>query len=193
MPSVVFLLEFATVLAMRDKGTMEAVGEEVTVALQTVVRDSANLHPVVVSRAVYYLLSLLQVGFESEFMRAPVVLHSISSFDQDRLDSSATIIVNGLSQCIKDTGPLRKEMTASPDFWSILERLHQHKEAAPAVFDILHTITTSSPPAVTADNYESAIELANKFATEGSIGAVSEQKRDVPARRGKQSKPANTP
>ena len=84
-------------------------------------------------------------------------------------------------------------MTASPDFWSILERLHQHKEAASAVFDILQTITTSSPPAVTADNYESAIELANKFATAGSIGAVSEQKRDVPARRGKQSKPANTP
>ena len=65
MPSVVFLLELATVLAMRDKETIELVGEDVTAALQTAVRDSPNLHPVVVSRAVYYLLSLLQVGFVS--------------------------------------------------------------------------------------------------------------------------------
>ena len=122
-------------------------------------------------------------------MRAPVVLHSISSFDQDNMDYCAIAIISGLAQCIRNPGPLRNEITASPDFWSILDRLHQHKDAAPVVFDILQAITTSSPPAVTADNYEAAIELGNHFAVVGSVGALLEQKRDVAARRGKQTKP----
>lgn len=125
-------------------------------------------------------------------MRAPVVLHSISSFDQDNFDKSALFIVNGLAQCIKSAGPLRSEIIVSPDFWSILERLHQHAEAGSAIFDLLQLITMPQSSAVNADNYESVIGLANAFATDGSVGSIAEQKRDMAARRGKPMKQAKT-
>lgn len=65
-PSVVYLLELATIIALRDSDTIAAVGESVADALQNVVRDASNVHSLIVSRAVYYLLHLLnasQVGF----------------------------------------------------------------------------------------------------------------------------------
>lgn len=116
-------------------------------------------------------------------MRVPVVLHGISSFDQDILESSATPILSGLSRCINSSGALRNEIIVSPDFWSILQRLHQHEESAQLVFDLLQSIVDSKPPVVSADNYESAVSLANDFATAGSVGSVEERKRDALARR----------
>ena len=58
-PSVVFILELATIIAIRDEETVELVGQVVADALQNVVRDASNVHPLVISRAVYYLLHLL--------------------------------------------------------------------------------------------------------------------------------------
>lgn len=65
MPNMVYLLELATILTMRDADTLHDTGEDLTAALQSTVRDAANLHPVIVSRAVYYLLCLLQMAFVS--------------------------------------------------------------------------------------------------------------------------------
>ena len=118
-------------------------------------------------------------------MRVPVILHSISGFDQDILESVALATVKGLSRCIRDTTLLRNEITISPDFWSILQRLHQHEEAGPQVFELLQTITESTPYIVTADNYEAAISLANDFANAGSVGSIDERQRDALARRTK--------
>ncbi|KAL9111034.1 MAG: hypothetical protein Q9227_004467 [Pyrenula ochraceoflavens] len=42
---------------------------------------------------------------------------------------------------------------------------------------------------VTADNYESAINLANGFAAAGSVGSIAEQQRDVAVRKGKRMPP----
>jgi len=50
---------------------------------------------------------------------------------------------------------------------------------------------SSSPPAIMADNYESAISLLNDFASAGSVGATLEQRQDNRARRGQQTKPIN--
>ena len=123
-------------------------------------------------------------------MRVPVILHNISGFDQDILESVAVPIVQGLTRCIANPEPLRNEITISPDFWSILQRLHQHKEAAPLVFELLQLIVDASPAIVTADNYESAVALANDFISAGSVGSVDERQNDaVPRRKGaKQSK-----
>jgi brefeldin A-resistance guanine nucleotide exchange factor 1 len=118
-------------------------------------------------------------------MRVPVILHSISSFDQDTLESVAVPTVKGLSRCVFDGSLLRNEITVSPDFWSILQRLHQHKEAAPLVFSLLKTVVDSIPPIVTADNYESAVGLANDFISAGSVGYIEERQRDAVARRSK--------
>ena len=61
-PAVVFVLELATVLAMRDAESIATMGQAVADALHTVVRDAANVHPLVLSRAVYYLLHLLNAS-----------------------------------------------------------------------------------------------------------------------------------
>jgi len=59
-PSVVFVLELATMLVARDRGTMDELGKEIAEALKEIVRDAEHVHPVTLSRTVYYLLSFLR-------------------------------------------------------------------------------------------------------------------------------------
>jgi len=204
-PGTVFLLEYATLLTLRDEETIAAAGEGLTGILQSYVRDASNLHPLAVSRVVNYLLELLRHSYVSgesfrntsletdmeqthDFMRAPVVMHAISSFDDTVLDRTAPTIIQGLTRIISQPDPLRNEVTKSPDFWSTLQRLHQHKTEAEHVFEILTTLATARPTALTADNYEATISLANDFATAGSIGSIQEKRKDFAAKRGHQAK-----
>lgn len=126
-------------------------------------------------------------------MRTPVVLHAISSFDDSTINTTASSIVTGLSQIISSADPLRSELANSPDFWSILQRLHSQKDQSQNVFDILEMTVRTDPPVVAADNFESAVSLANDFATAASAAAGQEQRRDLNSRRGrppqKQSRP----
>lgn len=61
-PSMIFVLELATVITLRDEKTLETLGEMLATNLQTLVRDAKNLHPLTVSRLVYYLLNLLRLS-----------------------------------------------------------------------------------------------------------------------------------
>jgi golgi-specific brefeldin A-resistance guanine nucleotide exchange factor 1 len=126
-------------------------------------------------------------------MRTPVVLHAISSFDDATIDSTAITVIAGLDHIISSADPLRNEVSISPDFWSILQRLHRHKDQSQNVFDMLNTTVEADPPIVAADNFESAVSLANDFATAASIGAAPEHRREATSRRGrpqqKQAKP----
>ncbi|KAF4265038.1 hypothetical protein KXV68_004077 [Aspergillus fumigatus] len=189
-PKMIYYLELATVLTLRDQGTIEALGERLATVLQAFIRDATNLHSLALSRIVSYLFNLLRLSHDQSFMRVPVILHGISSFEQDVLESVAVPTIKGLSQCISEQGLLRNELTVSPDFWSILQRLHQHTEAAPLVFELLRRIIESVPPIVTADNYESAVGLANDFISAGSVGYIEERQRDVAYRRSKGVKPS---
>lgn len=197
-PAFVCLLELATILSMRDRDTTAALGKEVAEALESAIRDSQRLHPVAVSRATYYLLSLLKVSDDLEYVRTPVVLHTISSFNRDLLKECAQPILKGLSECVKSPTGLRKEIATSPDFWAVLQSLQPLPEVAPSVFDILEDVTGGTSAAITADNYEPAITLLNTFATAGSTGAAREARQEQPARRGRaqtaasQKKPAPT-
>ncbi|OKL56153.1 hypothetical protein UA08_08477 [Talaromyces atroroseus] len=169
--------------AIRDSETIECVGENLASSLQGIIRDARNVHPLIVSRVLYYLLNLLRLSYDQPFMRAPVILHAISSFDQDILEMSAISILNSLSRCIAESEHLRRETIVSPDFWSILQRLRPHNASAPLVFDILQGIVEIVPPAISSDNYEAAVALANDFASAGSIGAAEERRRDGSIRR----------
>jgi golgi-specific brefeldin A-resistance guanine nucleotide exchange factor 1 len=80
------------------------------------------------------------------------------------------------------------ELASSPDFWSILNTLHQLPEASGDVFQLVEDLTTSSQPGITADNYEAAIAMLNEFATAAQVGAVQEQRHEQAARRGKAPK-----
>lgn len=115
---------------------------------------------------------------EHSFVRAPVILHTISGYEQSVLEKSAEPILQGLALCIDDNTSLRKEMTNTPDFWLILRSLYGLPQAAANTFDLVENIVGSKPPAVTADNYEDTVKLLNRFAAAGSVGAVVEQHRD---------------
>ncbi|RMD42675.1 hypothetical protein DV735_g2423, partial [Chaetothyriales sp. CBS 134920] len=182
-PGTVFLLELATMLTLRDPDTVASGGDSLMATLQNFVRDASNLHPLVSSRVVRYLLDMLKHSFTHDFTRTPVVLHTISSFPDDVLASTAPSVMAGLASCLSEPTPLRIEITNSPDFWSILHRLHQHKSEAGQVFEILVNIATSSPTTITADNYEATVNLANDFITLGRIGASVEQRPTPPNQR----------
>ncbi|KAL9584355.1 MAG: hypothetical protein Q9212_002170 [Teloschistes hypoglaucus] len=176
-PSLLFVLELLTVLAIRDNASFAEVGELVADALQNVIRNAANTHFMVLSRAVFYLLLLLEksAAQEQSFVRAPVVLHMISSFSQPKLEKSASFVLKGLNVCIKESSALRNEIFNTPDFWSTIERIHAVPTVSPIVFNLLKAIVEDKAPAITADNYEFVIGLLNSFANAGGAAAASQQ------------------
>lgn len=186
-PSMVFVLEFCTILAARDESTMAKFGKQICEALHTVVRDASHMHPVTLSRAVYYLLSFLRASQDHDFVRAPVVLHAISKFDQELLKQAGPYVAKGLSLCLRGPSGLRNEMVNSPDFWSILHNLHTVPDTAAEVFGMLQTLLDDASSTLTADNYDPILSLLNDFAAAGSVGAIAEQRRDQVAMRGKQA------
>lgn len=61
-PAVVYVLEFATCLVLRDAETVEKLGKRVAVVLQNIIRAAPNAHDLVISRVIYYLFSLLEAS-----------------------------------------------------------------------------------------------------------------------------------
>ncbi|KAI1763175.1 hypothetical protein GGR53DRAFT_498403 [Hypoxylon sp. FL1150] len=175
-PAVVYILETCTILAMRDDETVELLGKPITEAIQMILRDSAQHHPVLVSRAALYQFSILKVSYDHDFVRPPVLLHSVSSFPKEMLAKTSQLVLQGLKLCIDEPGPLRSEIMTSPDFWVILRTLAGSANASPIVFEILEGGVSGSPSAIIADNYEAAIALLNEYATAAKIGAAVEQK-----------------
>lgn len=116
-------------------------------------------------------------------MRTPVVLHALSSFDDATIDRTASSVIHGLSKTLSSPDSLKNEVANSPDFWSILQRVHGHPDHAQNVFDILEATIKAEPPIIAADNYESAVSLANDFATASSTAAGHEQRREAGGRR----------
>ena len=172
------MLELATIVATRDSGSVALMGQPVADVLQNVVRDTSNTHPLALSRAVYYLLHLLEASQDHSFVRAPVILHTISGYDQSVLETAEMEVTQGLALCLRQPSPLRSEMTNTPDFWLILRSLHGRPIVAGRIFDIIRNVVEAKPTAITADNYEAAISLLTGFATAGSVGATIEQQRD---------------
>ncbi|EUC34639.1 hypothetical protein COCCADRAFT_92963 [Bipolaris zeicola 26-R-13] len=187
-PSLVFVLELATVLALRDEETVKDLAKDVIDALASVIRDATKHHYVVVARSAYYLLSLLKASNDYDFIRAPVLMHTFSSFNDSLLQECAQPILKGLSDCCKGPNALRSELAGSPDFWTILNRLANVPDAAGDVFLLVEDLATSPQPGITADNYEAAIALLNEFATAAQVGAREEQLYDQAVRRNKGQK-----
>jgi brefeldin A-resistance guanine nucleotide exchange factor 1 len=183
-PTVAFLLESSTMLAARDDEAVESMGKQVFDAMQGIVRDSANWHPITVSRATFYALKILKAGYvripvqfseattdstqDYDIANVPYLLHSISTLPPNVLGKTAYLALAGLAICIDQPGPLRSEIMTSPDFWKLLRTLSRNSESAAMVFVILERGTSGSPPAIIADNYEAAIGLLNEFASAAS-------------------------
>lgn len=193
-PAVVYVLEFATSLVLRDESTVAVHGKVLAETLTGIIRNSSRAHSIVVSRAVYYLFSLLQTSHEHSFLNVPVVLHSIAALDKVLLDKAASLVIKGLSKCAKSgSSSLKSEMINSPDFWVLLRTLLPNGDACVEVFGVMEFITTESPGNVTSDNYVPVVSLLNDFATAGNVGSVFEQKQDKLAKRGKAKKFVDRP
>ncbi|KAL2267731.1 hypothetical protein VTJ83DRAFT_5008 [Remersonia thermophila] len=177
-PGLVYILEFCTVLALRDDSTVELLGERVVKAIQGILRDVPRYHPILIERATYYLFNLLRASYDYDYVRVPILLHNVSSFPRDTLIKASGLVLRGLKLCTETPCPLRNEMMTSPDFWVILQTLATHPDAAPAVFEILENSVSMTPSAIMADNYEAAIALLNEFASMASVGAIAEQQND---------------
>ncbi len=182
-PGPVYILEFCTVLALRNEASVKLVGKRVVDALQGILRDVSRFHPIFIGRATYYLFSLLRASYDDDFVRVPMLLHAVSSFSKDMLQATSGVILQGLKLCIGKPGPLRSEIMTSPDFWAVLGALSGYEGSAATVFEILESGVSGSPPAILADNYEAAIILCNEFASAASVGAQAEQQQDRKHRR----------
>lgn len=196
-PSLVFILELSTILALRDDVTVKLLGKRVVDALQAILRDLSNHHPITIARTTFYLFRLLQASYvsfskddrsekgeaqpdiqEYDFIRAPVLLHTVSSFSPETLRKISKLVLKGLKPCIDEPGPLRNEIMTSPDFWAILRSLSTESTSAPIVFEILEAGVSPSSTAIMADNYEAAITLLNHFASAASATVPKEPKAD---------------
>jgi brefeldin A-resistance guanine nucleotide exchange factor 1 len=187
-PALVYVLEFTTCLVLRDAKTTLAHGKALAEVLTGILRNSARLHPLVVSRSIYYMFSLLEHSHEHSFLRAPLALHSVAALDKSVLNESALLVIKSLSKCIKGPPALRREIINSPDLWVVLRGLLHNKEAVADVFEVLESIVAESSTSVTADNYVAVVTLLNEFASEATAGAAYEQKQDKLARKGKVQK-----
>jgi len=67
-PSMVYILEFVTVLALKDSETIEVLGADVAEALQNVMRNATSYHSIMISRTMFYLLHLLHASYVSFIM-----------------------------------------------------------------------------------------------------------------------------
>lgn len=208
-PGLVYILELSTLQALRDDQTVQLLGKRVVDALQAIVRDLSNHHPITIARTTFYLFRLLQASYvssakyarseegeaqldiqEHDFIRVPILLHTVSSYPPELLRKISKLVLQGIKLCIDEPGPLRNEMMTSPDFWAILRSLSTVPQVAPVVFDILETGIMPPSTAIMADNYEAAITLLNEFASAASTTATKDPRLDP---RRQPRKPASRP
>ncbi|RKF61140.1 Uncharacterized protein OnM2_044001 [Erysiphe neolycopersici] len=181
---IVYILEFSLKIALINDETVSIVGGEVSRALYNVLRNETYYHWIIVARVVFYLLTLLHTSYGYDFIRVPMVLHTISSFKKDLFSKSVSLILRGLNLCIDQPSPLRNEIMISPDFWVILRNSLEDESSALIVFNFLENVVLGSPPSIIAENYESAVQLLHEFASAGSVGATIEQKKELKIKKG---------
>jgi golgi-specific brefeldin A-resistance guanine nucleotide exchange factor 1 len=64
-PGVVYIVEFCTMLVSRDEVTISQLGKPVVEALMEILRDSSRYNAITVSRAAFYVLTLLRLSYVS--------------------------------------------------------------------------------------------------------------------------------
>ncbi|KHJ35807.1 putative sec7 domain-containing protein [Erysiphe necator] len=183
-PGIVYILEFSVKIVLTNNTTINAVGADVSRALYNVLRNESHYHWMIVARVTFYLLTLLHTSYGYDFIRVPMVLHTISGFKKELFSKSVSLILKGLNLCIDQPSPLRNEIMISPDFWVILRNSLEDESSALIVFNFLESVVLGSPPSIIAENYESAVQLLHEFATAGSIGATVEQKKENKTKKG---------
>ncbi|KHN99283.1 Sec7 domain-containing protein [Metarhizium album ARSEF 1941] len=173
-PSVAYILEFCTILAIQTDEFIEFMGKTVFDVVLGLLRDPTQWHFITLSRAVFHALSILKSSYDHDFVKVHSLLHTIANLPQQVIAKSSDTTLRGLATCTEEPGPLRSEIMKSPDFWAILGVLAGNPDGAASVFAILENGATGNPPAIAADNYEAAIALLNFFASAAAPAEPSE-------------------
>lgn len=95
-PSVVYILELCTVLALRNADTIEALGKKVADALQAILRHSSRFHTILVSRAAFYQFNILKASYVSTFTCCGSLRLILTHLSGTRLCSSSGIIAHNI-------------------------------------------------------------------------------------------------
>ncbi|KAF8416147.1 hypothetical protein BGX38DRAFT_1244736 [Terfezia claveryi] len=135
---VVYVLELATCLVLRDQDTIGAFGKQVAVALQSVVRAQYAHHIISLGQytTCYHCLSK---AMNTPLFRTPVILHHIATLDRGTLEKSSHPILAGIKKCLRGPTSLKSQMVISPDFWGYLKQRNilPRKEVTLAVITML--------------------------------------------------------
>ncbi|KAJ5773671.1 Sec7-domain-containing protein [Penicillium paradoxum] len=173
-PSIVFILELLTILTLQDCRTIEVFGRDTANALQNIINDAGRVHPIIVSRVVYYLLLLLKGNNNCNFIDTPVLLHAFAGLDVHLLQACASCLLQGITVCIDSSPRLRDEITRCPDFWSIVDQLRVIPENAASVLRVVDTLVSTVQTTINTANYEAIVQLLDQFATTSSAGLKPE-------------------
>ncbi|KAG5953945.1 hypothetical protein E4U53_006482 [Claviceps sorghi] len=169
-PTIAYILEFCTILVLRNGELMQATGRAVFSAVLGLLRDPTKWHPITLSRATFHALSILKQSYDLDFIKVHSLLHIVANLPQHVISQTSDIISSGFVICTDQPGALRNEMMNSPDFWAILGVLARTSESASSIFSILRSSLSGSPSAISADNYEATIALLGYFASASTEG-----------------------
>ncbi|KAG6070005.1 hypothetical protein E4U16_007218 [Claviceps sp. LM84 group G4] len=164
-PTVAYILEFCTILTLKNDELIHSMGRPVFSVVLGLLRDPMKWHPITLSRATFHAFSILKKSYDFDFIKVHSLLHTIASLPQHVVDQTADVILSGFVVCTDKPSALRNEMMKSPDFWSILRLLAKTRKSSSSVFSILKSSVSGSPPAISADNYEATIGLLGYFAS----------------------------
>ncbi|KAG6020857.1 hypothetical protein E4U40_005785 [Claviceps sp. LM458 group G5] len=164
-PTVAYILEFCTILTLKNDELIHSMGRPVFSVVLGLLRDPMKWHPITLSRATFHAFSILKKSYDFDFIKVHSLLHTIANLPQHVVDQTADVILSGFVVCTDKPSALRNEMMKSPDFWSILRLLAKTRKSSSSVFSILKSSVSGSPPAISADNYEATIGLLGYFAS----------------------------
>jgi hypothetical protein len=77
-PSMLFLLEMGTSLAIRDEESMRQLSAEVAGYCTEILRQRKHLHSILIERSLIYLLALKKRGHETVASRMTALIHRAS-------------------------------------------------------------------------------------------------------------------
>ncbi|KAG6054890.1 hypothetical protein E4U32_006633 [Claviceps aff. humidiphila group G2b] len=164
-PTVAYILEFCTILTLKNDELIHSMGRPVFSVVLGLLRDPMKWHPITLSRATFHAFLILKKSYDFDFIKVHSLLHTIANLPQHVVDQTADVISSGFVVCTDEPSALRNEMMKSPDFWSILRLLAKTRKSSSSVFSILKSSVSGSPPAISADNYEATIGLLGYFAS----------------------------
>jgi|SRR5579871_599203 len=194
-PSMVFLLEIATSLAIRNEESMKILSSELAAYCIELLRQRKVLHPILVERTLIYLLALKKKGHETGVetkINLSEIIRLVLSSQQPLFQTLAIPLAHSLLALGQVDAKLVLEDPRI--LFQVLKKTILLPEAQGSEFSLCELLVDSKDGAfITPKIYSMVINLLGDFATLGSVGAEWEQRNDVLQKRVKPSRAPDKP